>query len=123
MLSLRIESEVHSKFLTVHESNTVHFKKQSVKVFWVIPVDERNIISGLQGDRSTLHGEYHGNNDNNSFFAIQKLPNNIQYGLTDYHYILKGNGGNDSFYLGPQHAYVEGNARSDTYFLDGNSTH
>ena len=36
---------------------------------------------------------------------------------------MKGNGGNDSFYLGPQHTYVEGNAGEDTYFLDGNSTH
>ena len=120
---INFEFQVSDIIMGIGESNTVHFKKQSVKVFWVIPVDERNIISGLQGDRSTLHGEYHGNNDNNSFFAIQKLPNNIQHGLTDYHYILKGNGGNDSFYLGPQHAYVEGNAGSDTYFLDGNSTH
>ena len=121
--NINFEFQVSDIVLGIGESNTVHFKMQSVKVFWVIPVDERNIISGLQGDRSTLHGEYHGNNDNNSFFAIQKLPNNIQYGLTDYHYILKGNGGNDSFYLGPQHAYVEGNAGADTYFLDGNSTH
>ena len=121
--NINFEFQVSDIVLGIGESNTVHFKMQSVKVFWLIPVDERNIISGLQGDKSTLHGEYHGNNDNNSFFAIQKLPNNIQYGLTDYHYILKGNGGNDSFYLGPQHAYVEGNAGADTYFLDGNSTH
>ena len=121
--NINFEFQVSDIVLGIGESNTVHFKMQSVKVFWLIPVDERNIISGLQDDRSTLHGEYHGNNDNNSFFAIQKLPNNIQYGLTDYHYILKGNGGNDSFYLGPQHAYVEGNAGADTYFLDGNSTH
>ena len=120
---INFEFQVRDIIMGVGESNTVNFKKQSVKVFWVIPVDERNIVSGLQGDRSTLHGEYHGNNDNNSFFAVQKLPNNIQYGLTDYHYILKGNGGNDSFYLGPQHTYVEGNVGEDTYFLDGNSTH
>jgi hypothetical protein len=36
---------------------------------------------------------------------------------------VKGNDGNDSFYLGPQHTYVEGNAEADTYFLDGTSTH
>ena len=120
---INFEVKVTDIIMGVGESNKVNFKEQSVKVYWVIPVDERKIISGLQGDRSTLHGEYHGNSDNNNFFAVQKLPKNLPYGLTDYHYILKGNGGNDSFYLGPQHTYVEGNAGADTYFLDGNSTH
>ena len=74
---INFDFEVSDIIMGIGQSNTVNFKKQSVKVFWVIPVDERNIISGLQGDRSTLHGEYHGNNDNNSFFAVQELPNNI----------------------------------------------
>ena len=78
--------KVNDIIMGIGESNTVKFKKQSVKVFWVIPVDERK-ISGLQGDRSTLHGEYHGNSDNNNFFAVQKLPKNLPYGLTDYHYL------------------------------------
>ena len=120
---INFEVQVNDIIMGIGDSNTVNFKEQSVKVFWVIPVDERKIISGLQGDRSTLHGEYHGNSDNNNFFAVQILPENLPYGLTDYHYIVKGNGGNDSFYLGPQHTYVEGNAGADTYFLDGNSTH
>ena len=120
---INFEVKVNDIIMGIGDSNTVNFKEQSVKVFWVIPVDERKITSGLQGDRSTLHGEYYGNSDNNSFFAVQKLPENLPYGLEDYHYILKGNGGNDSFYLGPQHTYVEGNAGADTYFLDGNSTH
>ena len=120
---INFEVKVNDIIMGIGESNTVNFKKQSVKVFWVIPVDEKKIISGLQGDRSTLHGEYHGNSDNNNFFAVQKLPKNLPYGLTDYHYIVKGNGGDDSFYFGPQHTYVEGNAGADTYFLDGDSTH
>ena len=120
---INFEVKVNDIIIGIGESNTVNFKKQSVKVFWVIPVDEKKIISGLQGDRSTLHGEYHENSDNNNFFAVQKLPKNLPYGLTDYHYIVKGNGGDDSFYLGPQHTYVEGNAGADTYFLDGDSTH
>ena len=120
---INFEVKVNDIIMGIGESNTVNFKKESVKVFWVIPVDEKKIISGLQGDRSTLHGEYHGNSDNNNFFAVQKLPKNLPYGLTDYHYIVKGNGGDDSFYLGPQHTYVEGNAGADTYFLDGDSTH
>ena len=120
---INFEVKVNDIIMGIGESNTVNFKKQSVKVFWVIPVDEKKIISGLQGDRSTLHGEYHGNSDNNNFFAVQKLPKNLPYGLTDYHYIVKGNGGDDSFYFGPQHTYVEGNAGADTYFLHGDSTH
>ena len=120
---INFQIKVNDIIMGIGESNTVNFKKQSVKVFWVIPVDERKIISGLQGDRSTLHGEYYGNSDNNNFFAVQKLPKNLPYGLEDYHYIVKGNGGNDSFYLGSQHTYVEGNAGADTYFVDGNSTH
>ena len=121
--TINFEVKVTDIIMGIGESNKVNFKKQSVKVFWVIPVDERKIISGLQGDRSTLHGEYYGNSDNNNFFAVQKLPKNLPYGLTDYHYIVKGNGGNDSFYLGPQHTYVEGNAGADTYFLNSDSTH
>ena len=107
----------------IGESHTVNFKEQSVKVLWVIPADKKKIISGLQGDRSSLHGEYYGNSDNNNFFAVQKLPKNLKYGLSDYHYVVKGKGGNDAFYLGPQHTYVEGNQGSDTYFLDGASSH
>ena len=107
----------------IGESHTVNFKEQSVKVLWVIPVDKKKIISGLKGERSSLHGEYYGNSDNNNIFAVQKLPDNLKYGLTDYHYCVKGRGGNDSFYLGPQHTYVEGNQGSDTYFLDGDSSH
>ena len=107
----------------IGESHTVNFKEQSVKVLWVIPVDKKKIISGLKGERSSLHGDYYGNSDNNNFFAVQKLPDNLNYGLSDYHYCVKGRGGNDSFYLGPQHTYVEGNEGSDTYFLDGDSSH
>ena len=107
----------------IGESHTVNFKEQSVKVLWVIPADKKKIISGLQGDRSSLHGEYYGNSDNNNFFAVQKLPKNMKYGLSDYHYVVKGNGGNDTFYFGPQHTYVEGNQGSDAYFLDGDSSH
>ena len=121
--TLPFEVKVTDIVMGIGESHTVNFKKQSVKVFWVIPVDEKKIISGLNNDRNTLHGEYYGNSDNNNFFAVQKLPKNLPYGLTDYHYIVKGNGGDDSFYFGPQHTYVEGNAGADTYFLDGASTH
>ena len=121
---INFEVKVNDIIMGIGETNKVNFKEQSIKVFWVIPVDERKIISGLQGDRSTLHGEYHGNSDNNNFFAVQKLPKkNLPYGLEDYHYIVKGDGGNDSFYLGPQHTYVEGNAGADTYFLHDESTH
>ena len=115
--------KINEIVMGIGESHTVHFKEQLVKVMLVIPVDKKKIISGLRGERASLHGEYYGNSDNNTFFAVQKLPDNLDYGLSDYHYCVKGQGGNDSFYLGPQHTYVEGNQGSDTYFLDGDSSH
>ena len=56
---INFEFQVRDIIMGIGESNTVNYKRQSVKVFWVISVDEKNIISGLQCDRSTLHGEYH----------------------------------------------------------------
>ena len=38
-------------------------------------------------------------------------------------HIVKGNGGDDSFYFGPQHTYFEGYSGADIYFLYSDSTH
>ena len=57
--------------------------------------------------------------------AVQKLPptTNLGYTLKDYHYRLFGGAGDDSFYLGPQHSYVEGNDGSDVYFINEDAVH
>ena len=111
----------------IGESHTVSFKTVTVHIFWFIPVDRKRIISGLHGDRSSLHGTYYGNSKNNRFFSVQQLPpdvaNKLGYKLQDYSYRLHGGDGNDTFYLGPQYAYVEGNQGADNYFINETATH
>ena len=108
----------------IGEPHSISFKKQMAKLLWFIPVHSRMWISGTSGERQTLHGYYYGNSHSNSFFAVQELPplgNHFGYNLDDYQYKLYGKGGDDSFYLGPQHSYVEGNEGSDTYFVNSSS--
>lgn len=107
----------------IGESHSISFKTVSVKFLFFIPVDTKTIISGVTGDRDSLHGTYHGNSQNNRFFAVQQRPPNLDYQLQDYYYALYGEAGNDTFYLGPQHTYVEGNEGEDTYYISKISTH
>lgn len=110
----------------IGESHSISFKKQTVKFLWFIPVHSRTLISGTSGERQTLHGSYYGNSQGNTFFAVQSLPpqgNSLGYNLDDYHYRLFGREGDDIFYLGPQHSYVEGNEGSDTYFVNTSSVY
>ena len=108
----------------IGESHTVNFRTESVKIFWFIPVDKKHLISGLNDDRSTLHGSYTGNSRANSFFSVQQLPpdSGLKYSLEDYFYHLIGEDGDDMFYLGPQHALVEGGQGEDVYFVNVTTT-
>ena len=109
----------------IGESHSISFKKQTVKFLWFIPVHSRTLISGESGIKQTLHGTYYGNSQNNKFIAVQKLPpkGGFDYNLHDYYYRLYGREGDDTFYLGPQHSYVEGNDGIDTYFVDSSSVY
>ncbi len=112
--------------LGIGETHAFTFRKVTITALWVIHVDSKNIISGDEGEKQTLYGTYYGNSQNNKFIAVQELPpeaaNNLNYNLRDYHYTLYGGGGNDSFYLGPQPTYVEGNEGSDSYFINSTAT-
>ena len=112
--------------LGIGESHSLSFKTVKVKFLWFIPVDSKRIISKVTDEKQTLHGTYYGNSQNNKFIAVQELPpkakSDIHYNLEDYHYTLYGGGGNDSFYLGPQPTYVEGNEGSDAYFINSTAT-
>jgi Ca2+-binding RTX toxin-like protein len=121
---LTLDPSTTDIIMGIGETHTVTFRKVSVKIFWFIPVHSKNIISGLNEDRSTLHGTYTGNNKNNNFFSVQDLPpsDEIMYTLGDYYYHLRGGDGDDRFYLGPQHSLVEGNEGSDVYFINFTST-
>ena len=115
--TLYFNTKVTDMTLGIGESHTVTFKKSEVKVFWVIPVDEKSLIDGLQGDRNSLHGEYHGNSDNNTFYTIQEMPPGQDYKLSDYHYVAMGFGGNDTFHFGPQFMQAHGGPGMDMYYV------
>jgi Ca2+-binding RTX toxin-like protein len=117
------DSSLQDIVMGIGEANSISFKRVSVKIFFFIPVDTKTVISGIKGDRKSLHGTYYGNSQNNRFFAVQESPPKLKYRLEDYHYALYGQGGNDTFYLGPQHTYVEGNEGEDTYYINQTSTH
>ncbi|XP_064642133.1 uncharacterized protein LOC135496637 [Lineus longissimus] len=70
----------------IGESHDISFKTETVKIFFFIPVDKKRIISGIDGDRNSLHGTYYGNSKDNQFFTVQKLPDNskLDYTLGDY---------------------------------------
>ena len=117
---------VEDIILGIGESHSISFKKITIHFAWFIPVDSKTVISKVSGEKDTLHGTYYGNSHNNKFIAVQELPpktvNQLGYNLYDYHYTLYGGGGNDTFYLGPQPTYVEGNEGSDAYFINSTST-
>ena len=122
---LHFDKDLATIVMGVGETNNVKFANQEVKIYWFIPVDKKSIIGGLDPDRETIHGKYIGNNKDNAFIAIQELPPEADwdYTLEDYHYIIRGMGGDDIFYLGPQHNLVEGGEGSDSYFISYHSTH
>lgn len=121
-----LTSGVEDIVLGIGESHAISFKQVKIKFLWLIPVDSKRVISGIDGEKQTLHGTYYGNSHNNKFIAVQELPpqseSTLGYNLHDYHYTLYGGGGNDSFYLGPQPTYVEGNEGSDAYFINSTAT-
>ena len=122
---LHFDKDVKDIVMGVGETNNVKFTEQKVKVLWLIPVDKKSIIGGLDPDRETIHGKYIGNKNDNTFIAIQELPPeaDLDYTLEDYHYIIDGQNGDDIFYLGPQHNLVTGGEGSDSYFISYHSTH
>jgi Ca2+-binding RTX toxin-like protein len=111
--------------LGIGESHSVSFQTETVNILF-FKIDSKRVISRVDGEKQTLYGTYYGNSQNNKFIAVQELTpqaeSNLGYNLHDYHYTLYGGGGNDTFYLGPQPTYVEGNEGSDAYFINSTST-
>ena len=115
-------SGVEDLVLGIGESHSIKYTKESAKFFlWTI--NSKEIIANMTGERKTLHGTYHGNSMNNKFIAVQQSRASMDFELSEYHYSLYGNGGDDTFYLGPQQSYVEGNDGKDTYFISSFSVY
>lgn len=116
---IQLEDGASDIVLGIGESHDFSFKKQSAKIFWFIPVHSKYLINEVRGERDSLHGTYYGNSNNNKFFAIQKLPDDVHldYSLTDYFYEIYGEDGDDIFYLGPQRSVVSGGNGHDTYII------
>ncbi|XP_059505298.1 uncharacterized protein LOC132210071 isoform X2 [Stegostoma tigrinum] len=103
----------------IGETHWIHLIEKSVTLLFFIHVHTREVIGSLTEDRSTLHGSYTGNSQPNRFYTVQELPKEakLTYSLSDYYYNLRGRGGQDAFYLGPQRSSVQGGNGQDLYFI------
>lgn len=141
--SFKVNKNLKSIVLGIGESGDFQYKKQTAKLWFVIPMKHYNVICGANLDSSSMYGTYYGNSQDNTFYAVQneKKPEKpaeskndgeeCNYGKMDinfitgnYHYNLYGRGGNDVFYLGPQMASVSGGNGKDVYIVqsDGGRT-
>ena len=127
---------------TVASPEYIH---KEAKLWLLIPVKSYDIVQKFLGHNSSRYGTYYGNKYDNNFYAIQSTKssskmthismdnalesslsgcqNNEFYQslaksiLSDYHYDLYGQGGDDKFFLGPQSSHVLGNDGEDLYFI------
>ena len=141
--SFKVNKNLKSIVLGIGESGDFQYKKQTAKLWFVIPIKHYNVICGANLDSNSMYGTYYGNSENNTFYAVQneKKPEKpaenrnddeeCNYGKMDinfitgnYHYNLYGRGGNDVFYLGPQMTSVSGGNGKDVYIVqsDGGRT-
>lgn len=118
---IKLDSDVNDIVLGFGESISLTWEKKTAKIFWFIHVYSAKVITKETNLKSTLCGTYYGNEQDNKFFAVQKLNHDIQsqldYSLGNYSYYLYGGGGNDTFFLGPQKSHVQGGEGSDSYII------
>ncbi|XP_077977792.1 uncharacterized protein LOC144433362 [Glandiceps talaboti] len=117
--TFQIDNDVRDIIVGIGESHSVSFRRETAHFLLFIPVFSRNIIDGFEEDKSSLHGTYYGNSDDNRFFTVQSLPDGskLDYSLGEYFYRLYGKDGKDNFFLGPQKSYVCGGAGQDAYII------
>ncbi|KAK1785681.1 hypothetical protein P4O66_019035 [Electrophorus voltai] len=107
------------------ESHQLEYSNIQIKVLLFIPVGTRKVISGYKEINYSRYGEYSGNSKENNFFAVQSNPDtDAMEVMLSYYYRLYGKEGDDTFYLGPQRSYVEGQGGKDMYIIpkDGGNT-
>ncbi|KAI4904121.1 hypothetical protein NFI96_029058, partial [Prochilodus magdalenae] len=103
--------------LGVGESPKFLYSEKSANLLWVIPVTHAKVISGEIKLRSSLFGRYYGNDKDNRFVAPQQPAEqpDLEFVIKNYHYYIYGNGGDDSFFLGPQTSELSGGEGRDLY--------
>ncbi|XP_053087877.1 uncharacterized protein LOC117596548 isoform X2 [Pangasianodon hypophthalmus] len=107
------------------ESHQLTYSNVKIKILLFIPVGSVKVISGYEALTYSRYGKYSGNNKENNFFAVQKNNNSHEMEvMLSYYYKLYGKAGGDTFYLGPQRTYVEGQSGKDMYIIpkDGGIT-
>ncbi|KAG5261920.1 hypothetical protein AALO_G00290070 [Alosa alosa] len=111
--------------LGIGESHQLQYSTIHRKVLLFIPAGSIDVVSGYKVIPNTRYGNYEGNNQDNNFFAVQTNEDkHIMEIMFSYYYRLYGKNGDDTFYLGPQKSYVEGQGGRDTYIIpsQGGST-
>ncbi|XP_062383810.1 uncharacterized protein LOC134071203 [Sardina pilchardus] len=111
--------------LGIGESQQLQYSTIQLKVLLFIPAGSIDVVSGYKVIPNTRYGYYEGNNQDNNFFAVQtNTDEHIMEIMLSYYYRLYGKSGDDTFFLGPQKSYVEGQGGRDTYVIpsQGGST-
>lgn len=134
--TFKIDDDVNDIVLGIGESRKFVYETKTAKLWMFIPVKDYEVIKGANLRTSSLYGIYYGNDNNNKFYAVQgdhpeekgkgkekKIKQNdygkfnITFATGHYHYDLYGNGGSDTFFLGPQLSHVTGGLGSDVYIV------
>ncbi|XP_047670481.1 uncharacterized protein LOC125141367 isoform X1 [Tachysurus fulvidraco] len=118
-------NETNDIVLGIGESHQLAHSTVQIKIFLFIPVGSVSVVSGYEALTNSRYGKYSGNSKKNNFFAVQTNKNNDKMEfMLGYYYELYGKAGADTFYLGPQTSYVEGQGDNDIYIIpkDGGNT-
>lgn len=104
--------------LGIGESQQLQYSTIHLKVLLFIPAGSKDVVSGYKAIPNTRYGNYEGNNQDNNFFAVQTNEDkHVMEIMLSYYYKLYGKNGDDTFFLGPQKSYVEGQGGRDTYII------
>ena len=126
------EPDVDTIVLGVGGSVHAEFFVSKVK-FWLLTVEQREVIVGLKDQSTSFYGKYSGNTDNNVFLTVagdnlvnddnkcaERLKNetsDFSIRLTSYRYIVEGRGGDDVMVMHHQQSTLRGGTGADTYVL------
>ncbi|XP_076866489.1 uncharacterized protein LOC143517645 isoform X2 [Brachyhypopomus gauderio] len=110
--------ETDDVILGTGESHSLVYSNIQIRILLLIPAGSVRVVSGYEEIQNSRYGHYSGNSKENNFYAVQTNPDkHIMEVMLSYYYQLYGKEGDDTFYLGPQRSYVEGQGGKDTYII------